>query len=112
MPHPERLDPYGLLRGRVDSLNGMVEYALSGELDLAAADDLRDRLVDLAQDTRGDLRLNLADLDFLGSTGIRVLFLVHADLAEEGRRLVLLNVTGSPYRALELTGLLGELNLE
>ena len=96
----------------MNSLNGKVEYALSGELDLAAAESLRERIGALAQHTPGDLRLDLSELEFLGSTGIQALLMVQGDLTKEGRRLVLLNVTGSPYRALELANLLEEMNLE
>ncbi len=112
MSHPDSLDPHGLLRGRVNSMNGLVEYSLSGEIDLATADALHERLEELARKTPGDLRLDLSELEFLGSTGIRALLSVQADLAEQGRRLVLLRVTGPPYRVLELTGLLEELNVQ
>ncbi len=108
--HPERRDPYGLLRGRVDSLNGMVEYALSGELDLcrgSSPSPCGSGPGDAGRPAAESCGSGLSRLD--GHPGA---VLVHADLAEEGRRLVLLNVTGSPYRALELTGLLGELNRE
>jgi anti-anti-sigma factor len=111
MEYPESLDAYGLLRGRLDNLNGTAGYALSGELDLASADVLRRRLSDLSDQAPGDLWLDLADLDFLGSTGIGALRSIHATLADKGRRLVLLNVSGAPYRALEITDLVGTLHI-
>ena len=66
-----------------------VEYALSGDLDLASADALAERLALLAELAPGDVYVDLADLEFLGSTGIPTLLTVHADLAANGRPLVL-----------------------
>ncbi len=109
--YPEVLGDSGLLHGRVDQANRSIGYALSGELDLESAERLQARLLDLSTGTARDLVLDLAELDFLGSTGIRALLSVQAELAKDGRRLVLLNVSGAPYRVLEMTGLLPELNL-
>lgn len=103
MTFPESIDPYGLLRGRVSCLNGRVEFALSGELDLASADALLARISVLADEHPGDVCLDLADLDFLGSTGIRALVSAHAALGEGGRCLVVRNADGAPLRALKLT---------
>ena len=49
MPHPERLDPYGVLRGSLEHLDGRVELHLFGEVDLANADALQARALELAQ---------------------------------------------------------------
>ncbi len=112
MPYPERLGSDGLLHGRLHHMDGRLEYALSGDLDLASADALAERLVLLAELTPGDVYVDLADLEFLGSTGIRALLTVHADLAADGRRLVLRNTPDMPLRALDLTGVSETLNLE
>ena len=112
MPYPERLGSDGLLRGRLVHVDDRVDYALSGDLDLARADALGERLTALAVQTPGDVHVDLAELRFLGSTGIRALLSVHADLADHGRRLVLRNVQGVPLRALALTGLSETLSLE
>jgi len=112
VPYPESLDTDGLLRGRVDHGDGRAGYALSGELDLASADALRARLAQLAREHDGDVYLDLEDLEFLGSTGIRAVLSIHDELAEQHRRLVLVNVAGVPARALELTRVLEALNVE
>lgn len=111
MPFPERLDPHGLLRGRVAHLDGHVELFLAGDLDLDSADGLRERVTALAALTPGDVILDLGEIVFLGSTGIGALMLVHREIAGDGRRLVLRNVNGSARRVLELTGLIDQLNL-
>jgi anti-sigma B factor antagonist len=75
---------------------------LGGELDMATAPHLlaaADPLV--AED--GDLRLELEDLSFVDSTGLRA-FATLASRLSRGR-LVLVGPTNAVRRVLELTGL-------
>lgn len=109
MPHPETFGPEHLLRGRVEHRDGHVEFFIAGDLDLTGADPLRTRLVTLGTESPGDLILDLGQLEFLDSTGIRALILTQQELARSGRRLVLRNARGSVHRVLELTGLIGQL---
>ena len=103
MPHPERLDPYGVLRGRVEHHDGRVEVHLSGEVDLANADALRTRVLDLGRLAQGDVVLDLGELEFLGSVGLRSLLAIHSGLDATGRRLVLRNAQPGVTRLLEIT---------
>lgn len=104
MPYPERLDPLGILRGRLNHLDGRVEFSLSGELDLESAEGLEERLRSLAGQTPGNVVVDLSGLTFLGSSGLRALLTVKEELDATGRRLVLRNVTGAPRRAMDLMG--------
>jgi anti-sigma B factor antagonist len=106
------LDPFGLLRGSVEHLDGRVEFHLSGELDLPGAEGLRARAAELAEMTQGDVILDLSKLEFLGSSGLRALTNVHSDLGKEDRRLVLRNAPSVVLRLLELTGMDEVLHLE
>jgi anti-anti-sigma factor len=112
LPFPERLDQHGLLRGRIDHVDGHVELFLAGDLDLGSADGLGERVRELAALTPGDVILDLEEIVFLGSTGISALVRAHQEIAADGRRLVLRNVNGSARRVLELTGLIDQLNLD
>ena len=111
MPHPESFGSDGLLRGRVVDRDGQLEVYLAGELDLASADALEARLVALAGASGGDVTVDCADLDFLGSTGIRALIGVSDRLSEAGRTLILRNVRGAPRRVLELTAVIDRLTV-
>jgi anti-anti-sigma factor len=57
---------------RETSQNGCVCLSLSGELDRAAANQLEDRLTRLRV-PRAPVRLDLSGLDFIDSSGIRLL---------------------------------------
>ena len=111
MTHPESFGSDGLLRGRIVDRDGQVEVFLAGELDLASADAVEERLVELASASGGDVTVNCAELDFLGSTGIRALISASDRLSEAGRTLILRNVQGAPRRVLELTAVIERLTV-
>lgn len=112
MTHPESFGPDHLLRGRAEHLEGRVEYFLSGDLEVGNAEALREWIISLSRPTDGAVVLDLGDLEFLDSTGIRALLLVQRDLAEAGRELLLRNAQGPVHRVLELTGLADRLHAE
>jgi anti-sigma B factor antagonist len=60
--------------------------ALTGELDLASAPALRDRLNQSRADSR-DVRLDLSKVEFIDSAGIHVLVQALTDARSEGVRL-------------------------
>lgn len=76
---------------------------LSGELDIDSALELTDALQALAR-PGGTIELDLTDLAFIDSSGIRVLCHVADRLGPHGR-LVVSHPTTAVRRALELTGL-------
>jgi anti-sigma B factor antagonist len=81
----------------------VVTIALSGEYDLARADELRDAfLVPL----RGAqlLQADMAGVTFMDSTGLRTLVLTHNLMAERGVLFQVVNVTPTVLRVFEITG--------
>ena len=103
MSYSEQVDPYGLLRCRVAHLDGRAELHLAGELDMAGADDLRERIMELAGLAAGDVILDLRDLEFMGSVGLGCLLQLHDAMDAEERRLVLRNVVAPVSRLIEVT---------
>jgi len=80
-------------------------YSLRGNIDIANAPQLRS---DLQRATSSDgvhLLVDCTHLIFIDSTGIAVLLEAHAALEADGRHMLLLNVNGSPRRALDALGL-------
>ena len=112
MQYPEQLDPHGILRGRVAHLDGRVELRLAGELDLSGADELRGRVLELARLADGDVVLDLGEMEFIGSSGLRALLQVHAALEADERRLVLRNVRSLVARVIEVSEADAMLNIE
>jgi len=73
-----------------------------GELDLATCDQLINQL-DPAVRAEGDLSLDLAALEFMDSSGIRVLIRVCRGLGDRGR-VILRSPTGEVAKVLRLIG--------
>jgi anti-sigma B factor antagonist len=78
--------------------------AVSGEVDLAGAPRLRAAL-DAALDARPrELRIDLGGTTFMDSSGLHVLFAVHAEAMALDCRLVIVCPRGPVLRLLEVTG--------
>lgn len=89
---------------------GGVTVTLSGELDLSTLDQLEDALEGI--DGKPELVvLDLRQLGFLDSSGLRLMLGLHAQLEEAGGRLVLVRGPRRVHRVLELTRATEELNL-
>lgn len=76
-----------------------------GELDLATAPQLRELLVDLAAQGSHHVTLDLADLAFIDSTGLKVFVAGLKRLRESGGELALRSPSAAAMRVFEITGL-------
>jgi anti-anti-sigma factor len=82
-----------------------IRLSLIGELDLLSASSFEDRLDELAEHGR-DVRLNLSSLDFIASTGVRVLMRALLRSAEGSWRLQIEpNITDTVRRVFNLVNL-------
>ena len=84
---------------RID--DGMVVLRLEGELDLVTADRVQERL-DEAAGSRADVVIDLSGVEFMDSTGLRLI--VSADLCakQEGRRLLLRRGPAHVHRVFQI----------
>ena len=87
----------------ISPLDDRAGLKLSGELDLAAARRLKEVLhFDVPQG--GELTLDLSDLDFVDSAGLKTI-LAHARERNGNGRLVLVNASKAVERVFELVRL-------
>ena len=95
-----------------DQRDGSVELTLRGELDLATAPEL-EQLVNERIDAGDEVVVDLRPLEFMDSSGIRVLVAAHTRAGRVGTDLVIVRPpTGSAVaKIVEVSGLDGELNL-
>jgi len=84
--------------------DGTRRLALKGELDMVSAPEVSARLEELARDGSA-VRLDLSELSFMDSTGVRVIYTASRALQDSGGRLEIVKPEGEPWRALEITGL-------
>jgi anti-sigma B factor antagonist len=83
--------------------DGHTIVALTGELDLAVAPKLESCLSDLDLGPGDTLVVDLSGLEFLDSSGLRVLVVAHQRAEHEGFRLVLVRGPAPVARIFELT---------
>ena len=76
-------------------------YRLSGELDMASADELRTALS--VWDRSGRLELDVSDLRFMDSSGLRVLLELVAEGNGSGGTIVLLHPTSQVRKVLDIS---------
>jgi anti-sigma B factor antagonist len=84
----------------------------SGEIDMATAPMLARELTAAIEAGDGAVVLDLADVTFFDSSGLRVAIVAHRDLGEKGRRLaVVCDPEGHVQRTFTLAGLADVLDL-
>jgi anti-sigma B factor antagonist len=80
--------------------------ALRGELDANSAPELQTQLDELIDHHAQIVIVDLADVTFLDSSGLRTLVHGARALEDQGGRLLVENASAAAKRILELTGLL------
>ena len=89
-----------------------LRVALSGDLDLASAPSVEERLVELeAVDSPSDLVLDLRGLSFIDSTGLSLLINTDKRVRKAGGRVTIVSGSGATRRLLETTGLIDRLDV-
>ncbi len=90
----------------------MVSIALEGELDLAGARQLEESLAAAERENPARMVVDLGRLQFIDSTGLRLLLQADARARERGCELVLRPGEPAVQRAFEVTGALTVLRFE
>lgn len=88
-----------------EGTNGDVRLVLVGELDPHTAPALREALDTALAGEPSSLAMDLTDLRFIDSSGLRVLIDAHRALSERGAELVVHNPSDTAKRLLEITKL-------
>jgi anti-sigma B factor antagonist len=89
----------------VADVGGWSVVSVYGELDVATAPSLRERLVDLIGDGSTKLVLDLEGVDFLDSTGLGVIVSALKRTRTQGGDMRLVCTQGRIRRLFEITGL-------
>jgi anti-anti-sigma factor len=84
---------------------------LAGELDASTAGQLYEQLAELTREGVVHVALDLSGLEFMDSTGLSVVIAEHKRTNASGGELVLLSPQSQVRRLLEITGLMGILQI-
>jgi anti-sigma B factor antagonist len=83
---------------------------LVGEIDAHTSPDLADQLAELPGGA-GDITIDMSDVEFIDSSGLRVIIDVHQRAEEVDRRLVLRSPSSAVARLVEIAGLADHLHV-
>ena len=92
--------------------DGTISLSLEGELDLAGAPEMEASLAAAERDGPARLVIDLSGLQFIDSTGLRLLLQADARAKEQGYELVLRPGEQAVQRVFEVTGALAILRFE
>jgi anti-anti-sigma factor len=88
-----------------------VEVALTGELDLATYEQAQERVAAAERGRPALLVIDLAALEFMDSSGVRLVLRADHRAREQGRRVAVRLGTGGPMRVFQTLGLLDVLDV-
>lgn len=100
----EKLVELGQLTLRSEREGEIHTICLIGELDLATADPVQAELERVEATDAAAIVLDLSDLTFMDSTGVRLLVNAQSRSRADSNRLTLLRGRAAVQRVLELTG--------
>jgi anti-anti-sigma factor len=95
----------------VNAAPGTVEVALDGELDIATFARALRRLEEAERGAPELLVLDLSRLEFVDSSGVRLVLLAEQRARAEGRRVAVRLGTGPALRVFEALGLVDKLEV-
>jgi anti-anti-sigma factor len=99
------------LRVDVQPERGSVRVRLAGELDIATVDELEATLKELRERGFRRIVLDLRELDFMGSCGLRLLLVQTRRARQDGCELVVVDAPRSVRRVIEICGMREQLAL-
>ena len=88
----------------VATADGTARVRLAGDLDLSTVPALRARVEALRGDGSARIVLDLAELEFIDSTGLRLILALHGEAAQDGFTLALVPGGDAVQRVFDITG--------
>lgn len=91
--------------------NDMTIVGIEGRLDTTTAGELEREVVPLLQDET-DIVFDCEKLDYVSSSGLRIILQVHKKVSINGHRFILRHVQASIMSVFKMTGFTSLLNIE
>ena len=91
--------------------DGRVVVAVTGEVDVHTAPELRTELQRILGEGSSELTVDLEGVEFIDSTGLGVLLGAHRQASEAGGRLQVRTTSERTLKLLRISGLLDKLNV-
>lgn len=88
-----------------------IELVVSGRLDTGTAPELEVKLKEISKDTQ-TLYLNMQDVQYISSAGLRVVLLAHKLMLPSGGKMIIKNPSTFCRQVLSATGMDSILSIE
>lgn len=89
---------------QVELRNGVARVALNGELDMSTVPLFTDYLEDFARAAVTQIMVDLRDVTFIDSSGLRAFLLARENAQTNGHRFLLIGATSPVRRLFEVSG--------
>ena len=100
----EAREPSSAKTLRITSITDPPGLAIAGDVDFRSLDEFTTAVSNAAETYRGDVHLDLSQLEFIEVSGMRVLADISRRLAQENRRLVLKDLAPRLRPVLQVVG--------
>lgn len=92
--------------------NQNVIISLKGRLDTMTAPQLESEINNLDYAETETVTLNLHELEYVSSSGLRVILMLHKNLKKNGGNLKIINVSNTIMELFSMTGMADYLDIE
>ena len=96
----------------IEEIDGKFVATLSGEMDTVAADEAEKVLQPLYESNGKDVIIDCTDLEYIASSGLRILLRILKASKASGSKVTLRGVNDDIKNVLELTGFISIFELE
>lgn len=100
------------MKSIIQEIDGRIVATLSGELDTAVAEETEKALQPLLESQGKDIVIDCTQLEYIASSGLRILLGILKKARSVGNRVILKNVNDVVRDVLDMTGLIQTFEFE
>ena len=100
------------MKSSIQEIDGRIVATLSGELDTAVAEETEKALQPLLESQGKDIVIDCTQLEYIASSGLRILLGILKKARSVGTRVILKNVNDVVRDVLDMTGLIQTFEFE
>lgn len=100
------------MKSSIQEIDGRIVATLSGELDTAVAEETEKALQPLLESQGKDIVIDCTQLEYIASSGLRILLGILKKARSVGNRVILKNVNDVVRDVLDMTGLIQTFEFE
>ena len=100
------------MKTKIEEIDGKYVATLEGEMDTAAAMEVEEAMKPLYKSNGKDVIIDCTNLEYIASSGLRILLSILKDAKASGSRVVLRNVNEDIKNVFSLTGFINIFEFE